>query len=294
MRNRTTLRTRTARTARTARTTRPESAEPWWKRHGRGLWIGVGLPVVGAVLTAVALQLVGLGGESEPSAASGDSDGDAAPFTVTARQENEEGCTALPDKVSAPQDRAELVSGGDVNAVIRRNDGARAGELTVGITFEGGARSLTITSIDIRPKSPKPQMPLSGTLLCEPGAGGEPKIQLYADMDDPEPVFRTGENATQRYFKDKVITLRPGEQVNLSAIFRAEESSRAFGLMIRYVQDGKQHTLPARAPSGGRYAVTGYAKRYGVVYRGSADGGYRRVEKPQPCSWLPAAQREGC
>lgn len=286
MRNRTTLRTRTPRTA------PPESVEPWWKRHGRGLWIGVGLPVIGAVLTALALQLVGLSGESEPSAASDDSD--AAPFAVTARQENEEGCTALPDKVAAPQDRAELVSGGDVNAVIRRNEGARAGELTVGITFEGGARSLTITSIDIRPKSPKPQRPFSGTLLCEPDAGGEPKIQLYADMDGPEPVFRTGENSAQRYFKDKVITLRPGEQVNLSATFRAEEGSRVFGLVIRYAQDGKEHTLPVRAPRGGRYAVTGYSERYGAVYWGSADGGYRRIEKPQPCTWLPAAQRQGC
>ncbi|GAA4310726.1 hypothetical protein GCM10023086_30590 [Streptomyces venetus] len=261
------------------------------------LWLGAGIPVIGAVLTALALQSLGLNGESEPSPASSGAGAPSgspsdAPFAVTARQESEAGCTALPRRVSSPRDRAELVAGGDAQAVIRRHQGARAGELTVGLTIEGGSRSLTITSIDIEPTSPRAAAPLAGTLLCEPNAGGEPKIQLFADMDTPEPVFRTGKNSTTRYFKGKVITLDPGEQVNLSATFLAERGSRTFGLSVRYVRNGKDGTLPVPAPRGGRYAVTGYAARYGAVYAGSPGGVYRQVEDPRPCAWQPEAQ--GC
>lgn len=261
------------------------------------LWLGAGIPVIGAVLTAIALQLLGLGGESEPDPASaGDGASSASPsvppFVVTARQENEAGCTALPRKVSSPEDRAELVTGGDVNAVIRRQQGARVGEMNLGLTLEGGPSSLTITSIEIQPKSPRPAEPFVGTLLCEPDAGGEAKIQLFADMDSPEPAFLTGKNSTQKYFKEKAITLGPGEQVNLSATFLAEKGSREFGLLIRYVRNGKDGTVPVPAPRGGRYAVTGFADRYGAVYEGSAGGVYRRLEDPRPCPWLPASR--GC
>ncbi|MFJ4963142.1 hypothetical protein ACIP6P_11965 [Streptomyces sp. NPDC088729] len=264
----------------------------------RLLWLGAGIPVLGAVLTALVLQLLSLEGESEPGPAATASGASSAggpstqPFAVTARQEDEAGCTALPRRVSAPSDRAELVSGGDVHAVVRRNQGARVGELTVGFTLEGGDRSLTVTSIDIEPKSPRAAAPLAGTLLCEPGAGGEPKIQLFADMDSPDPVFLTGGTSTRRYFKENVITLAPGEQVNLTATFVAEKGSREFGLVLRYVRNGKSGKAPVPAPHRGRYAVTGYAPRYGAVYEGSSGGGYRRVEDPRPCPGAPAAQ--GC
>ncbi|MFE5029643.1 hypothetical protein ACFRAO_41760 [Streptomyces sp. NPDC056656] len=261
------------------------------------LWLGAGIPVIGAVLTAIALQLLGLSGESAPSPASAGAgtsseSPSAAPFVVTARQENEAGCTALPHQVSSPEDRAELVTGGDVNAVIRRNQGARVGELKVGLTLEGGASSLTITSIEIKPKSPRAAEPLAGTLICEPNAGGEPKIQLFADMDSPEPVFLKGKNSTQKYFKEKVVTLKPGEQVNLSATFLSDKGSREFGLLIHYVQNGKDGTVPVPAPRGGRYAVTGFHARYGAVYEGSPGGVYRRLKDPRPCPWLPESQ--GC
>ncbi|WP_454326216.1 hypothetical protein [Streptomyces glaucescens] len=253
------------------------------------------MPVIGAVLTALALKVLGLSGESEPSPAStgaGAASGSpsAAPFAVTARQENEAGCTALPQELASPNDRAELVAGGDAEAVVRRNQGARVGALHVGLTLEGGSGSLTVTSIDIEPTSPRAAAPLDGTLLCEPSGGGESKIQLFADMDSPEPVFRTGKHSTQRYFRDKVITLAPGEQVNLSATFLAERGSREFGLLIRYVRDGKEGSVRVPAPRGGRYAVTGFAPRYGAVYSGSSGGVYRRLEDPRPCPWLPAAQ----
>ncbi|MEO3974932.1 hypothetical protein [Streptomyces sp. CAU 1734] len=280
---------------RTRRQPARDTAEPWWKRHGRLLWLGAGIPLIGAVLAAIALELLSLSGEPEPGPGAGGAGGPAvpaAPFAVTARQENEAGCTALPLRVSAPRDRAELVAGGDVDAVIRRNDGARVGELIVGLTLEGGPTPLTITSVDIHPASPRPAPPLAGTLLCEPSAGGEPKIQLFADMDSAVPVFLTGKSSAQKYFREKVITLEPGEQVNLSATFLAAKGSRAFGLSIRYVRSGKEGTVPVPAPRAGRYAVTGYAARYGAVYAGSPGGVYRLAEDPRPCPWLPSAA--GC
>ncbi|QNS02961.1 hypothetical protein [Streptomyces xanthii] len=249
------------------------------------------------MLTALALEWIGLGGDPEPSpapdgaGATSASPSAAAPLAVTARQEDEAGCAALPRRVSSPQDRAELVSGGDVGAVIRRNQGARAGEMNVSLTLEGGSKSLTVTSIGIEAKQPKAGEPYDGTLVCEPGAGGESKIQLFADMDSPEPVFLAGKDSEQRYFRDHVITLAPGEQVNLSATFRAEHGSRAFGLVVHYVRNGKEGIVPVPAPRGGRYALTGYAERYEAVYEGSPDGAYRLVEDPRPCSWLPASQK---
>ncbi|MFJ8637344.1 hypothetical protein [Streptomyces sp. NPDC093568] len=249
------------------------------------------------MLTALALDVLGLSGESAPSpsptgagAASGTAS--SGPFEVTAWMENEAGCTALPQRLSSPKDRAELVSGGDVEAVVRRHSGARVGDLVVGFTLEGGARSLTITSIDIEPASPRADPSFSGTLLCEPGAGGEPKIQMFADLDRPNPVLVTGMASARPYFREKVITLQPGEQVNLSATFRAENGSRAFKLLIRYVQNGKEATLPVPSPRGSRYAVTGFATRYGAVYEGSPGGVYRRVEGARPCRWSPTSQ--GC
>jgi hypothetical protein len=162
--------------------------------------------------------------------------------------------------------------------------------MNVSLTLEGGSSSLTITSIDIKARSPRAGEPFAGTLVCEPGAGGEPKIQLFADMDSPEPVFLSGMNSTQRYFRDNVITLKPDEQVNLSAMFRAEHGFREFELVINYVQNGKEGVVPVPAPRGGRYALTGYATRYGAVYEGSPHGAYRLVENPRPCSWMPASQ----
>ncbi|MCQ6554958.1 hypothetical protein NPS70_17410 [Streptomyces sp. C10-9-1] len=294
MRNRTTLRGLRHRTRRPAP---PEVPEPWWKRHARVLWLGAGIPVIGAVATAIALQLLGLGGETEPSPASAPGAASSggtptAPFVVTARQENDAGCTALPHRVSSPQDRADLVSGGDADAVVRRNRGARVGELRVGLTLEGGASSLTVTSIGIRPTSPRAVGPLAGTLVCEPDAGGEAKIQLYADMDSPDPVFLTGRGSAREYFRENVVTLGPGEQVNLSATFSSEKGSREFELLVRYVRNGKEGAVPVPAPRGGRYAVTGFATRYGDVYEGSDGGVYRRLDGSRPCRWAPRSP--GC
>lgn len=292
MRNRTTLRvgSRTSRPG-TSSGTPDTAAEPWWRKHGRLLYLGVGIPVIGAVLTALALNGLGLGGESEPAATGGPSASPpSAPFTMSARQDvGDGGCTALEDRISSPRDRAEIVTGGDVAGVVRRHRGARAGELTTELTIEGGTQPLTITSIDIEPEQPGPAPPFAGTLLCEASAGGEPKIQLYADLDSSRPVLLTGKGSADRYFDEHVVTLAPGEQVNLSATFVAAKGSREFRLVVHYVQNGKQGVVPVPAPSGSRYAVTGYAAEYGAVYSGSPNGGFRREDDSRPCRWSPAA-----
>lgn len=298
MRNRTTLRmgARGSRTSRpgTSRGTPEPAAEPWWRKHGRLLWLGAGIPVLGAVLTALALNGLGLADGPEPAAPAATGSPSAslpsAPFTVSARQDSDDGgCTALEDGISSPRDRAEIVTGGDVAGVVRRHRGARAGELTTDLTIEGGAQPLTITSIDIEPEQPRPAPPFAGTLLCEAGGGGEAKIQLFADLDSTRPVFSTGKGSADRYFDKHVVTLAPGEQVNLSATFVAAKGSREFRLVVRYVRNGKEGAVPVPAPSGSRYAVTGYAAEYEAVYSGSPDGGYRLQDDSRPCRWSPAA-----
>ncbi|WUQ32202.1 hypothetical protein OG764_37600 [Streptomyces sp. NBC_00239] len=297
MRNRTTLRvgSRGSRTPQpgTSPGTPEAAAEPWWRRHGRLFGLGVGIPVLGAVLTAVALNGLGLEGGSEPPpiATGSPSPGPpSAPFTVSARQDGDDGnCTALKDRIASSRDLAEIVTGGDVAGVIRRHRGARAGELVTDLTIEGGTQPLTITSIDIEPEQRRPAPPFAGTLLCEAGAGGEEKIQLFADLDSTRPVFLTGRGSADRYFGGHVVTLAPGEQVNLSATFVAAKGAREFRLVVRYVRNGKAGVIPVPAPSGGRYAVTGYAAQYGAVYSGSPKGGFRLEKDSRPCQWSPAA-----
>lgn len=298
MRNRTTLRvgSRGSRTPRpgTSGGTPDAAPEPWWRKHGRLLWLGAGIPVLGAVLTALALSGLGLDGGSEPAAPAATGGPSAslpsAPFAVSARQDVDDGgCTALADRISSPRDRAEIVTGGDVAGVVRRHQGARAGELTTDLTIEGGTRPLTITSIDIEPEQPRPGPPFAGTLLCEASGGGEAKIQLFADLDSARPVFLTGRGSADRYFDKHVVTLAPGEQVNLSATFVAATGSREFRLVVRYVRNGKEGAVPVPAPSGGRYAVTGYAEEYGAVYSGSPKGGFRLEDDSRPCRPSPAA-----
>lgn len=263
MRNRTTLQagSRGSRKSRpgTSRGTPETAAEPWWRKHGRLLWLGAGIPVIGAVLTTLALNGLGLGGEPDPAAPAATDSPSAsppsAPFTVSARQDgNDGGCTALEHGISSPRDRAEIVTGGDVAGVVRRHRGARAGELTTELTIEGGTQPLTITSIDIEPEQPLPAPPLAGTLLCEASAGGEAKIQLFADLDSPRPVFLTGKGSPDRYFDKHVVTLAPGEQVNLTATFVAAKGSREFRLVVHYVRHGKGEQSPClpRAGAGTR------------------------------------------
>lgn len=251
--------------------------------------------MVGAVLTALALNGLGLDGEAEPAASgttgSPSESAPSAPFTVSARQGGDDGgCTALRDGLTSPRDRAELVTGGDVAGVVRRHRGARVGELTTYLTIEGGERPLTITSIDIEPEQPRSAVPFAGTLLCEPGAGGEGKIPLVADLDSARPVFSTEKGSVERYFDENVVTVAPGEQVNLSATFLATKGSREFQLVVRYVRNGKEGEVPVPAPKGGRYAVTGYAERYEAVYTGSRNGGFRLEDDSRPCRWSPAAR----
>ncbi|WP_405927824.1 hypothetical protein OH733_34000 [Streptomyces griseus] len=76
---------------------------------------------------------------------------------------------------------------------------------------------------------------------------------------------------------------------DLSATFVAAKGSREFQLVVRYVRHGKRGAVPVPAPSGSRYAVTGYAAEYGAVYSGSPSGGFRREDDSRPCRWSPAA-----
>ncbi|MDQ0776535.1 hypothetical protein QF026_005001 [Streptomyces aurantiacus] len=203
---------------------------------------------------------------------------------------NETGCTAFARRLSSPEDRAELSTQSDADAVIKRNNGARASELSVSITLQGGDRALTIESIDIEPRTPRPTAPLDGGLICEPSAGGEPKIKLHADMDAATPVFRMfrseGSGDTP-YFRDNAITLTPHEQVPLHVTFTAQRGYRAFELVIHYTIAGRTEKRVVPAPEGSRWAVTALNKTYGSVYEGTIGGPFELSDEADQCGREP-------
>ncbi|MGN9816013.1 hypothetical protein ACTMUQ_11780 [Streptomyces sp. SD11] len=208
-------------------------------------------------------------------------------FDVLPRLMDEPGCTAFADALTSPEDRAELSTQPDVGAVSRRNNGVRAAELNVGVTLQGGDRALTIESIDIEPRTPRPTAPLNGSLICEPTSGGVPKIELHADMDAVKPTFRSKESGGAPYFRDNAITLTPHEQVPLHVTFSARRGYRAFELVIHYTIAGKHGKRVVPAPEGSRWAVTALNKTYGSVYDGTLGGPFQFSEEADQCGRAP-------
>ncbi|WP_165986711.1 hypothetical protein [Streptomyces sp. YIM 98790] len=200
-------------------------------------------------------------------------------------------CTALATAPTALEDRAELAAGGDWSGLISRHSGAALGQLHVGITLQGGDRALTIDSIDIEPRAGRASPPHDGALLCWAGQGDEPRVQLAADMDLPEPYLHDEESPTLPHFRDSVITLAPHEQVSLAVSFRAEEGHREFELIIRYVLDGERGSLPVPPPDGQEYAVTAPADTYEAAYLSTVTG-TRQMDSQEICQWTGA--HENC
>ncbi|MFS8197272.1 hypothetical protein ACLVWQ_01165 [Streptomyces sp. CWNU-52B] len=201
---------------------------------------------------------------------------------------NEAGCTAFARPLTSPEDRAELSTQSDADAVVKRNNGARAAELNVGITLQGGTRALTVESIDIEPRTARPAPPLDGALICEPSAGGASKIELHADMDAAQPVLRgKGSDGSPPYFRDNAITLAPDEQVPLHVTFTARRGYRAFGLVIRYTIAGRSEKRVVPGPEGGRWAVTALNKTYGTVYEGTVGGPFQLSTEADQCGRAP-------
>ncbi|MFI6541621.1 hypothetical protein ACIBO9_00120 [Streptomyces prunicolor] len=175
----------------------------------------------------------------------------------------------------------------DAGGVIKRNNGARASELNVSITLQGGDRALTIESIDIKPRTTRPAAPLNGGLICKPSSGGEPKIKLHADLDAVQPTFRSEGSGDTPYFRDNPITLAPHEQVPLHVAFMARRGYREFELVIRYTIEGKIEKRVVPAPEGSRWAVTALNKKYGSVYEGTVGGPFQLSEEADQCGLEP-------
>ncbi|MFM9448427.1 hypothetical protein [Streptomyces acidiscabies] len=208
-------------------------------------------------------------------------------FDVMPRLMDKTGCTAFAHPLSSPEDRAELGTQSDASAVIKRNNGARVSELTVSITLQGSDRALTIESIGIEPKTPRPTAPLSGSLICEPSSGGMPKVELHADMDAAKPAFHSKSSGGTPYFHENAITLAPHEQVPLHVTFTAQRGYREFDLVIHYTIAGKAERRVVPAPEGGRWAVTAPSKKYGSVYEGTLGGPFQLSEEVDQCGPEP-------
>jgi hypothetical protein len=198
-------------------------------------------------------------------------------------------CLAFPGPASLAV-RAELAAG---TALSEAGDqgGVSVGHLRVDIALQGGAHALTIESIDIVPRTPRPSRPLNGALVCAQGQGDVPKVRLAANMDTSAPFLYDERTPTRRHFGDNVITLKPQEQVSIEASFQSKLGYREFQLIVQYVLDGKSHSLKIPQPSGAVYAVTAPSDSYGVAYLESPTGSYQ-MNSQQLCEY--AGTRKGC
>ena len=242
--------------------------------------------ILAPVLVAIVVGWLSSGADDGPEETPGPSPS-GPDFAVVARLMNQTGCTAFANPLSSPEDRAELSTQSDASAVIQRNNGARASELSVSITLQGSDRALTIESIDIEPKTPRPTAPLDGGLICEPSSGGQSKIKLHADMDAAKPAFRSRDSGATPYFRDNAITLAPHEQVPLHMAFSARRGYRAFELVIHYTMSGRAEKRVVPAPAGSRWAVTALAKTYGSVYEGTVGGPFELSGEADRCGQVP-------
>ncbi|MGC5563172.1 hypothetical protein ACPYPG_10035 [Streptomyces sp. FR-108] len=270
---------------------------PMDPRERRLLWMkrAVG-SAFALVLAPVLVMVVGEWLSSDPGDSSVGPPGPPGPspskpagpdFDVLPRLMDEPGCTAFADALTSLEDRAELSTQPDVAAVIKRNNGVRAAELNVSVSLQGGDRALTIESIDIEPRTPRPTAPLNGSLICEPSSGGVPKIELYADMDAVKPTFRGKGPGGTPYFRDNAITLTPHEQVPLHLTFSARRGYRAFELVIHYAIAGTHAKRVVPAPEGSRWAVTALNKTYGSVYDGTLGGPFEFSGEADQCGRAP-------
>jgi hypothetical protein len=186
---------------------------------------------------------------------------------VSSRSTNEWPCIALATTPTSPADRASLATGEDVPGLVKRHRGAHIDQLDVDITLQGGERGLTIESIDIEPRTSRPDPPLDGGILCWISEGDAPKLKLMADLDDPNPYLHEEKSPELPHFRDRVITLAPQEQVSIQASFHAKRGYRQFGLVINYTLNGRHKSLGVPPPTGTECAVTGPADSYSLGYK---------------------------
>jgi hypothetical protein len=182
-------------------------------------------------------------------------------------------CLALPGPLSQAV-HAELAVGSEFPEAGDQS-GVPVGHLGVDILFQGGEHALTIESIDIVPRTPRPSSPPDGALLCEQGQGDVPKIKLGANMDAAAPFVYDEGSPTRRHFRDRVIALEPHEQVSVEVTFQSKHGYREFQLVVRYVLDGRHRSLTIRPPGGGIFAVTGPSDTYEVGYIYDSTGSHQ-------------------
>ena len=201
------------------------------------------------------------------------------------------GCMALPDAPTSLADRAELAADSDPFGLAKRHGGVMVGSLAIDITLQGGQRALTVESIDVVPRTPRPARPLDGALLCLAGQADVNKVGLAANMDAPAPYLYEEDSPARPHFRDHVITLASQEQVTVQALFQAKQGYREFEIVVRYTLNGKRKSLTISPPSGGAYMVTAPSGTYDLGYLYSTTG-TRRMNAREMCD--ASGARESC
>jgi len=147
------------------------------------------------------------------------------------------------------------------------------GSTTWEIELEG-RRTDRVEIVDIEPvlDGGRCRDRLTGALIQQEDAGGDDKIPLWLDLDEPSPELRILDTETREpgapFFDYKKITLANGENVQLVVEAHATTAYCEWILRVHFTADGRRAATDVRGPANRPFALTGEVRYpdYGDVF----------------------------
>ncbi|GAB2644499.1 hypothetical protein [Nocardia goodfellowii] len=200
----------------------------------------------------------------------------------------------LPGRLAGEPDTVPTAAA-DLRKLLVANQATIVGPLRVKIVLEG-ARTQTVSILDIAVRVVEKKPALNGTLLRFPLQGAEQNLDACVDLSSTAPrVVKRGEDGAcpvpgRSFFDGTRIDLKLGEQyiVDVEVEPMAPEpevaASYKFEFIITGVASGKLFEMTV-GNSGSPFSVSDYADRYGAVYTPVGDiNVVKKVDAAQFCS----------
>lgn len=112
---------------------------------------------------------------------------------------------------------------------------------------------------DMRPRlvSPCSKIATNGTLLFKDGIGGDSKLELITQVDEPDPVFQVYEGRNLKpYFENSTIVLPRGETNILVMTVTTSGPTCEWVVDVDFHSDGSKETTTITAPNGEPFRIT--------------------------------------
>jgi hypothetical protein len=144
-------------------------------------------------------------------------------------------------------------------ALLNRLGPVRLDDTFIDLSLQGN-RAQQVRVRNIRVVNLRRSPPLTGTLWCDPSAGGGPAERMYFDLDQAIPIAQlegSDDGTIKPYFLDRTITLNQGENIDLNIRASSSKSDITFDLAVDVVYGGNLQTVTV-TDNGRPFEVTGY------------------------------------